>query len=156
MSLGEGATSEGEFWESLNSACRLHLPVLFLVADNGYAISVRAEDQSPAPISEMVRGFRGLAIAKFDGRDYFTSRTEGARAIARVRAGEGPGLIHAKVTRPYSHSAADTQSKYRPKEELARRGRARPDPPVGGGAGSRRRARRASRSTRSTPRPRSS
>ena len=119
VSLGEGATSEGEFWESLNSACRLHLPVLFLVADNGYAISVRAEDQSPAPISEMVRGFRGLAIAKFDGRDYFTSRTEGARAIARVRAGEGPGLIHAKVTRPYSHSAADTQSKYRPQEELA-------------------------------------
>ena len=118
VSLGEGATSEGEFWESLNSACRLHLPVLFLVADNGYAISVRAEDQSPAPISEMVRGFRGLAIAKFDGRDYFTARTEGARAIARVRAGEGPGLIHAKVTRPYSHSAADTQSKYRPKEEL--------------------------------------
>ncbi len=118
VSLGEGATSEGEFWESLNTACRLHLPVLFLVADNGYAISVRAEDQSPAPISEMVRGFRGLAIAKFDGRDYFTSRTEGARAIARVRAGEGPGLIHAKVTRPYSHSAADTQSKYRPREEL--------------------------------------
>jgi 2-oxoisovalerate dehydrogenase E1 component len=118
VSLGEGATSEGEFWESLNSACRLHLPVLFLVADNGYAISVRAEDQSPAPISEMVRGFRGLAIAKFDGRDYFASRTEGARAISRVRAGEGPGLIHAKVTRPYSHSAADTQSKYRPQEEL--------------------------------------
>ncbi|MDQ3106174.1 MAG: thiamine pyrophosphate-dependent enzyme, partial [Actinomycetota bacterium] len=119
VSLGEGATSEGEFWESLNTACRLHLPVLYLIADNGYAISVRAEDQSPAPISEMVRGFRGLAIAKFDGRDYFTARTEGARAIARVRAGEGPGLIHAKVTRPYSHSAADTQSKYRPADELA-------------------------------------
>src|SRR5206468_4386399 len=118
VSLGEGATSEGEFWESLNTACRLHLPVLYLVADNGYAISVRAEDQSPAPISEMVRGFRGLAITKIDGRDYFTARREGARAIARVRAGEGPGLIHAKVTRPYSHSAADTQSKYRPKEEL--------------------------------------
>src|SRR5439155_8966440 len=89
-----------------------------LIADNGDAISVRAEDQSPAPISEMVRGFRGLAITKFDGRDYFTARREGARAIARVRAGEGPGLIHAKVTRPYSHSAADTQSKYRPREEL--------------------------------------
>jgi 2-oxoisovalerate dehydrogenase E1 component len=118
VSLGEGATSEGEFWESLNTACRLHLPVLYLVADNGYAISVRAEDQSPAPISEMVRGFRGLAIARFDGRDYFTAREEGARAIARVRAGEGPGLIHAKVTRPYSHSAADTQSKYRPRDEL--------------------------------------
>jgi len=119
VSLGEGATSEGEFWESLNTACRLHLPVLYLVADNGYAISVRAEDQSPAPISEMVRGFRGLAITKLDGRDYFAVRHFGARAVARVRAGEGPGLIHARVTRPYSHSAADTQSKYRPKEELA-------------------------------------
>src|SRR5581483_2974268 len=119
VSLGEGATSEGEFWESLNTACRLHLPVLYVVADNGYAISVRAEDQSPAPISEMVRGFRGLAVTKIDGRDYFQARHFGARAVARVRAGEGPGLIHAKVTRPYSHSAADTQSKYRPAEELA-------------------------------------
>jgi 2-oxoisovalerate dehydrogenase E1 component len=118
VSLGEGATSEGEFWESLNTACRLHLPVLYVVADNGYAISVRAEDQSPAPISEMVRGFRGLAVTKIDGRDYFAVRTKGAKAIARVRAAEGPGLIHAKVTRPYSHSAADTQAKYRPPEEL--------------------------------------
>jgi 2-oxoisovalerate dehydrogenase E1 component len=119
VSLGEGSTSEGEFWESLNTACRLHLPILYLVADNGYAISVRAEDQSPAPISEMVRGFRGLAITKIDGRDYFQARHFGARAVARVRAGEGPGLIHAKVTRPYSHSAADTQSKYRTSEDLA-------------------------------------
>ncbi len=118
VSLGEGATSEGEFWESLNTACKLHLPVLYLVADNGYAISVRAEDQSPAPISEMVRGFRGLAVHKVDGRDYFASRQVGEAAIARVRAGEGPGLIHAKVTRPYSHSSADTQSKYRPVDEL--------------------------------------
>jgi 2-oxoisovalerate dehydrogenase E1 component len=119
VSIGEGATSEGEFWESLTTACKLHLPVLFVVADNGYAISVRSSDQAPAPISELVRGFRGLAIHKIDGRDYFEVRREGAKAIARVRAGEGPGLIHAKVTRPYSHSAADTQSKYRPAEELA-------------------------------------
>ena len=118
VSLGEGATSEGEFWESLNTACRLHLPVLFLVADNGYAISVRAADQAPAPISELVSGFRGLAITKFDGTDYFTSREKGAAAIARVRAGEGPGLIHATVTRPYSHSSQDTQAKYRSAEEL--------------------------------------
>ncbi|MBA2280328.1 MAG: dehydrogenase [Acidimicrobiia bacterium] len=119
VSLGEGACMEGEFWESLNTACRLHLPVLYVVADNGYAISVRTEDQSPAPISEMVRGFRGLAVTKIDGRDYFQSRKLGARAVAQVRAGEGPGLIHAKVTRPYSHSAADTQAKYRSPEELA-------------------------------------
>ena len=119
VSLGEGATSEGEFWESLNTACTQHLPVLFLVADNGFAISVPSSDQSPAPISEMVAGFRGLEIYRFDGRDYFTARREGARAIAHVRAGVGPGLIHATVTRPYSHSAADTQSKYRSAEELA-------------------------------------
>ncbi len=113
VSLGEGATAEGEFWESLNTACRLHLPVLYLVADNGYAISVRSEDQATAPISEMVRGFRGLAVTKVDGRDWFASRAAGAEAVARVRAGEGPGLLHATVTRPYSHSAADTQTKYR-------------------------------------------
>ena len=119
VSLGEGATSEGEFWESLNSACRLHLPVLFVVADNGYAISVRAADQAPAPVSELVHGFRGLAITKMNGWDYAACRTKGGRAIARVRAGEGPGLVHAKVTRPYSHSSADSQAKYRDAAELA-------------------------------------
>lgn len=119
VSLGEGATSEGEFWESLNSACTLHLPVLFVVADNGYAISVPTTDQSPAPISEMVRGFRGLQIHTLDGRDYFKVRKKAAGIVAEVRAGVGPALIHAKVTRPYSHSSADTQSKYRSLEELA-------------------------------------
>ncbi len=119
VSLGEGATSEGEFWESLNSACTLHLPVLFVVADNGYAISVPSSDQSPAPISEMVRGFRGLHVHALDGRDYFEVRSRAADIVAEVRAGVGPALIHAKVTRPYSHSSADTQSKYRSADELA-------------------------------------
>ncbi|MHB8681864.1 MAG: alpha-ketoacid dehydrogenase subunit alpha/beta [Acidimicrobiales bacterium] len=119
VSLGEGSTSEGEFWESLNSACRLHLPVLYVVADNGYAISVRAADQAPAPVSELVHGFRGLAITKMNGWQYGQCRTKGAKAIARVRAGEGPGLIHAIVTRPYSHSSADSQAKYRDEAELA-------------------------------------
>ena len=119
VSLGEGATSEGEFWESLNTAATLHLPVVFLVADNGYAISVPSVDQQPAPISELVMGFRGLAVHQIDGRDYFEARRLGSAAIARVRAGEGPALIHARVTRPYSHSAADTQSKYRTTDELA-------------------------------------
>jgi 2-oxoisovalerate dehydrogenase E1 component len=119
VSLGEGATSEGEFWESLNTACTEHLPVLYVVADNGFAISVPASEQSPAPVAELVQGFRGLAIHRFDGRDYFETRRRGAEAIARVRASEGPALIHATVTRPYSHSAADTQSKYRSTAELA-------------------------------------
>ena len=113
VSLGEGACSQGEFWESLNTACTLHLPVLFVVADNGYAISVPADDQHPAPVSDLVRGFRGLAIHKMDGRDYFEVRSKGSKAIERVRAGEGPGLIHAIVTRPYSHSLSDDQRKYR-------------------------------------------
>ena len=119
VSLGEGATSEGDFWESLNTACTLHLPVLFVVADNGYAISVPAVDQAPAPVSELVRGFRGLEVYPVDGCDYGAVRQVAAEAIPRVRAGVGPALIHARVTRPYSHSAADTQSKYRSAEELA-------------------------------------
>ena len=118
VSLGEGATSEGEFWESLNTATRLHLPVLFVVADNGYAISVRSTDQHPAPISEMVRGIRGLHVVKMDGRDYFEVRRKGAAAIAHVRAGAGPCLVHALVTRPYSHSLSDDQKKYRVAQEL--------------------------------------
>jgi 2-oxoisovalerate dehydrogenase E1 component len=118
VSLGEGATSEGEFWESLNTACRLGLPVLYVVADNGYAISVRAADQAPAPISTLVRGFTGLHVTKLDGRDYFDVRRKGAEAIHRVRAGQGPGLVHATVTRPYSHSLSDDQSKYRTHGEL--------------------------------------
>jgi 2-oxoisovalerate dehydrogenase E1 component len=119
VSLGEGATSEGEFWESLNTACTEHLPVLYLVADNGFAISVPAVEQAPAPISELVRGFRGLEIHRLDGTDYVNVRKKGKKAIDHVRAGVGPALIHARVTRPYSHSAADTQSKYRSPEELA-------------------------------------
>ena len=119
MSLGEGATSEGEFWESLNTACTLHLPVVFLVADNGFAISVPSSDQSPAPVSELVRGFRGLDIHRLDGTDYFEVRERAASIISHVRAGVGPALIHATVTRPYSHSGADTQAKYRSTEELA-------------------------------------
>jgi 2-oxoisovalerate dehydrogenase E1 component len=119
VSLGEGATSEGEFWESLNTACTLHLPVLYVVADNGFAISVPSVDQSPAPVSELVRGFRGLHVHSLDGRDYFEVRARVPDIVAEVRAGVGPALIHATVTRPYSHSSQDTQSKYRSPEELA-------------------------------------
>jgi 2-oxoisovalerate dehydrogenase E1 component len=119
VSLGEGATSEGEFWESLNTACNLALPMLFVVADNGYAISVPVAEQAPASIAELVRGFRGLQVHTIDGRDYFEVRQKAPDIIAAVRAGTGPALLHAKVTRPYSHSAADTQSKYRSADELA-------------------------------------
>ena len=119
VSLGDGATSEGEFWESLNTACTLHLPVVYVVADNGYAISVPISDQAPAPVSELVAGFRGLRVVRFDGCDWFETREQAGAAIALARTGVGPVLLHATVTRPYSHSAADTQSKYRPADELA-------------------------------------
>ncbi|MGH9181929.1 MAG: alpha-ketoacid dehydrogenase subunit alpha/beta, partial [Acidimicrobiales bacterium] len=118
VSMGDGATSQGEFWESLNTACTLRLPVLFLVADNGYAISVPVRDQGPAAISELVCRFPGLAVHQVDGRDYFASRATGRAAVEHVRAGAGPALVHATVTRPYSHSSADTQGKYRPASEL--------------------------------------
>ncbi|HET6950952.1 MAG TPA: thiamine pyrophosphate-dependent enzyme [Acidimicrobiales bacterium] len=118
VSLGEGATSEGEFWESLNTACTEHLPVLFVVADNGYAISVPSAEQAPAPIDALVRGFAGLQVRTVDGTDYFAARRTAAKVVSHVRAGVGPALIRAKVTRPYSHSAADTQSKYRIPQEL--------------------------------------
>ncbi|HKY67848.1 MAG TPA: thiamine pyrophosphate-dependent enzyme, partial [Acidimicrobiales bacterium] len=119
VSLGEGATSEGEFWESLNTACTEHLPVLFVVADNGYAISVPSSEQSPAPIHDLVKGFAGLQVWTIDGTDYFEVRRAAEAVVSHVRAGVGPALIHATVTRPYSHSAADTQSKYRLPHELA-------------------------------------
>jgi len=126
VSLGEGATSEGEFWESLNTACRLQLPVLYLVEDNGWAISVSASDQAPAPVCELVRGFRGLTVHALDGTDYFACRSLAASAVARVRSGQGPCLIHAKVTRPYSHSSQDNQSKYRSSEDLEREAKCDP------------------------------
>ncbi|MCU1369657.1 MAG: bfmBAB [Ilumatobacteraceae bacterium] len=123
VSLGEGACSEGEFWESLNTACNLHLPMLYVVPDNGFAISVPVTDQAPAPVHELVRGYRGLEVHHLDGTDYFGVRDAAASIVAHIRAGVGPALIHADVVRPYSHSAADTQSKYRSVEELAEEAR---------------------------------
>ena len=128
VSLGEGACSEGEFWESLNTACNLHLPLLYVVPDNGFAISVPSTDQQPAPVADLVAGFRGLDIHRLDGTDYFGVRRAVKPIIERIRAGTGPALLHCDVVRPYSHSAADTQAKYRSAEELA--DEARRDPLV--------------------------
>jgi 2-oxoisovalerate dehydrogenase E1 component len=119
VSLGEGACSEGEVWESINAACTLKLPLLIVVADNGWAISVPARDQAPAPIDQLVSGFPGLQIYDLNGSDYFAVRKVGERATTWVREGNGPALVHAKVTRPLNHSSQDTQAKYRPADELA-------------------------------------
>ena len=91
VSLGEGATSEGEFWESLNTACRLGLPVLYVVADNGYAISVRATDQAPAPISTLVRGFTGLHVTKLDGLRLLRRAPQGRGGDPAGACRSGPG-----------------------------------------------------------------
>jgi len=127
VSLGEGATSEGEFWEALNVACTKHLPVLFLIEDNGYAISVPVEVQTPGgDISRLVRGFPGLHVDSIDGTDFFDSLRAMREAAAYVRARKGPALVHARVIRPYSHSLSDDEKLYKPTAE--REAEARRDP----------------------------
>ncbi len=102
VSLGEGASSEGEFWEALNSACTKRLPVLFLVEDNGYAISVPVEVQMPGgDLSRLVRSFPGLHVDSIDGTDFFASLRALREAADYVRARNGPALVHARVIRPY-------------------------------------------------------
>jgi len=118
VSVGDGTTSEGEFWESINAACTRHLPVLFLVEDNGYAISVPVEFQTPGgDISRLLRSFPGLHVDSVDGTDFLASLTAMRDAVAYVRARKGPALVHAHVTRPYSHSYSDDETLYKTKAE---------------------------------------
>jgi 2-oxoisovalerate dehydrogenase E1 component len=115
---GEGQTSEGEFWEALNTACNLKLPVVFLVQDNGYAISVPVEiNTAGGKISELVRGFPGLYIEEVDGTDVIASFEATGRAVQYARERRGPALVHAHVVRPYSHSMSDDERLYRPDAE---------------------------------------
>jgi 2-oxoisovalerate dehydrogenase E1 component len=119
-SLGEGATSEGEFWEALNTACSKRLPLVFLVEDNGYAISVPVETQTPGGnVSALLAGFPGLHVATVDGTDFFSSLRAMSEAVAYARAREGPALVHAHVVRPYSHSLSDDERLYKTPAERA-------------------------------------
>jgi 2-oxoisovalerate dehydrogenase E1 component len=121
VSLGDGATSEGEFWEALNTASNSKLPVLFVVQDNGYAISVPVEVQTAGGnISRLVAGFPNFHFEEIDGTDPVASYAAFARTVAHCRAGEGPGFIHAHVIRPYSHSLSDDEKLYRPDAERER------------------------------------
>ncbi len=118
MSIGDGTSSEGEVWEALNTACNLKLPVIFLVEDNGYAISVPVEvGVAGGDISQLVSGFPNLYIQKCDGTDPLESYETFKRAVEYCRAKKGPAFVHAKVIRPYSHSLSDDEKLYRPAEE---------------------------------------
>jgi 2-oxoisovalerate dehydrogenase E1 component len=117
ISLGDGATSEGEFWESLNWACVRKLPVLYVVQDNGYAISVPVDVQTAGgKISGLVRSFPNLLTLECDGTDFPDSYETAATAVEYVRQRQGPALIHAHVIRPYSHSLSDDERAYKPEE----------------------------------------
>ena len=127
VSLGDGATSEGEFWEALNTACTRQLPLVFVVEDNGYAISVPVEVQTPGgDISRLVRSFPGLHVDSIDGTDFVASLRSMREAVAHARARMGPAFVHARVTRPYSHSLSDDEKLYKPPQE--REAEARRDP----------------------------
>jgi 2-oxoisovalerate dehydrogenase E1 component len=117
-SSGEGATSEGEFWESINQACLNRSPVLFLIEDNGWAISVPVERQTPGgSISKLLSGFPDLLVIEVDGTDLISSYRAMSAAAAWCREGRGPALVHAHCVRPYSHSLSDDERNYKTKHE---------------------------------------
>jgi len=121
VSLGDGTTSEGEFWEALNTASNRRLPVIFCVQDNGYAISVPVEVQTAGGnISRLVSGFPNFHFEEIDGTDPATAYAAMRRAADHCRAGNGPAFVHAHVIRPYSHSLSDDERLYRPESERQR------------------------------------
>ncbi len=118
VSTGDGTTSQGEFWESLNTASNLKLPVVYLVEDNGYAISVPVEvSTAGGSISKLVSAFPDLYIQEVDGCDLLASYDAMQKAVDYARKRKGPALVHAKVIRPYSHSLSDDEVMYRPDAE---------------------------------------
>ena len=118
VSGGDGSTSEGEFFEAVNAACLRQAPVLFLIEDNGYAISVPVEAQTAGgSISKLVANFPHLVVEECDGTDPLASYASLGRAVNHCRARRGPALVHAHVTRPYSHSLSDDEKLYKTPDE---------------------------------------
>jgi len=118
VSAGDGSTSQGEFWESLNVACAKKLPLLYLIEDNGYAISVPIEVQTAGgSISRLVSNFPALHVAECDGTDLLESYRVAREAVEYCRQRSGPALVHAHVIRPYSHSLSDDEKLYKTPEE---------------------------------------
>ena len=118
VSSGEGATSEGEFWEAVNAACLRKLPVVFFIQDNGYAISVPKQHQTPGGnISQLLSGFPNLHRVEVDGTDFLASYAAASEAVAYARAGKGPAFVHAHLVRLYSHSLSDVEKDYKSAQE---------------------------------------
>jgi 2-oxoisovalerate dehydrogenase E1 component len=121
VSLGDGTSSEGEFWEAMNAAALGKLPIIFCVQDNGYAISVPVEVQTAGgSISRLVSGFPNFHFEEVDGTDPIASYGAFQRAARYCRQGLGPAFVHAHVIRPYSHSLSDDERLYRPESERER------------------------------------
>ncbi|MGH9453788.1 MAG: alpha-ketoacid dehydrogenase subunit alpha/beta [Terriglobia bacterium] len=115
VSLGDGASSEGEFWEALNWSSNAKLPVFFVVEDNGYAISVPVDVQTAgSSISALVKTFPNLLTLECDGTDFAATFEAAGRAVEHARKRRGPALLHAHVIRPYSHSLSDDERLYKP------------------------------------------
>jgi 2-oxoisovalerate dehydrogenase E1 component len=120
VASGEGTTSEGEFHEALNWAARERLPVIFLIQDNKYAISVTKKEQTAADsVFHLASGYVGLNRYEVDGCDFLASFETATKAVADARAGKGPALILAHTVRLLPHSSSDDQRKYRPEADLA-------------------------------------
>lgn len=117
VTSGEGATSEGEFFEALNWAARERLPVLFAIQNNGYAISVPQYIQTASEIHRIANGF-GVPSFPVDGTWFESIYRAVVPAIERIRRGEGPALVEASVLRMDPHSSSDDQRKYRSAAEL--------------------------------------
>jgi 2-oxoisovalerate dehydrogenase E1 component len=129
VSVGDGTTSEGEFWEAMNTISNRSLPVLVVVQDNGYAISVPVEVNTPGgSISRLFQGWPNLLIRKVDGCDPVVCLELFREIVPRLRAREGAVLVHATTTRPYAHSMSDDQSNYRPPEEIEEEAKKDPIP----------------------------
>ncbi len=119
VSIGEGSTSQGEFWESLNSASNLKLPVVYVIEDNGYAISTPVEVNTPGGnISRLISQFPNFHFAEVDGTDPVASYAAMVEAVAYCRARKGPAVVHGHVVRPYSHSLSEDERDYRAAGEL--------------------------------------
>ena len=112
--LGEGSTSQGEFWEAMNTASNQKLPVIFCVEDNGYAISVPVEVNTPGGnISKLVANFPNFFFAEIDGTDAEVCLRTFQAAAEHCRAGKGPAFVHGHCVRAYSHSLSDDDKLYR-------------------------------------------